>query len=67
MIKVWRGEIEILTMPLLDNVPKGREGWEEISCPVCGRACWRRPEQDQLEKMGMKAACTLCALKGEYK
>lgn len=63
-IKPWRGEAEILAMPLLDNIPKGKDGWKEVSCPVCGRACWRRPEQTELEAMGMKAACTMCTLYG---
>lgn len=64
VFKPWQGEAGTLAMPLLDNVPEGKEGWEEVSCPICGRACWKRPEQSQLESMGMKAACTMCALYG---
>ena len=33
-----------LCMPLVANVPVGKEGWKKVRCPVCGAFCWKRPE-----------------------
>lgn len=54
-----------LCMPLLANVPEGKEGWEKVRCPVCGALCWKRPEDAGVifhSKLD-GACCTLCALK----
>ena len=51
-----------ICMPRKDHVPNGHEGWTLTTCPKCGAACWRRPEQEILEKSGCKALCTNCAL-----
>lgn len=54
-----------LCMPLVANVPVGKEGWKKVRCPVCGAFCWKRPEDagaiyhNKLDG----ACCTLCALK----
>ena len=65
VISPWAGQPGTLAMPLLANVPIGHEGWEIVECPICGEECWKRPEQEQLEAQGVKAACTICALKGK--
>ena len=51
-----------ICMPLQKNVPNGHDGWTLTTCPKCGAACGRRPEQELLEKSGCDALCTNCAL-----
>ena len=54
-----------LCMPLVQNVPEGKEGWEKVHCSVCGELCWKRPEDAGViyhSKLD-GACCTLCALK----
>lgn len=54
-----------LCMPLVKNVPEGKEGWEKVHCSVCGELCWKRPEDAGViyhSKLD-GACCTLCALK----
>ena len=60
------GNPGIIAMPMKENVLHGGPGWRLVTCPVCGRACWERPEQIvamQLDEQ-LRAACTECALKG---
>ncbi len=54
-----------LCMPLFNNVPEGREGWEKIHCPICGKMCWKRPEDNRVifHSRLDGTACTECALK----
>lgn len=57
-----------LCMPLVKNVPEGKEGWEKVHCSVCGELCWKRPEDAGViyhSKLD-GACCTLCALKKEW-
>lgn len=65
VISPWIGQPGILAMPLLSNVAIGHSGWEIVKCPICGEECWKRPEQEQLEAKGVKAACTMCALRSQ--
>ena len=52
-----------ICMPLKANIPEGRKDWTLTTCPECGAACWRRPQQDDLEKTGCISLCTICALR----
>lgn len=49
-------------MPLVKNVPAGKEGWLKTTCPICGRECWNRPGFDEELNNMTKKACTECAL-----
>lgn len=50
-------------MPLRQNVPQGRDGWEPTTCPRCGRECWRMPLIKIALAQGAAALCTECALR----
>lgn len=50
-------------MPLVENVPAGRDGWIKTVCPRCGAECWESPQARSVKKMGAKGMCTYCVLK----
>lgn len=58
---------DYITMPLKNNVPQGREGWERTRCRECGTECWLLPQAKDLlnqDDTGLyDALCTVCALK----
>lgn len=57
----------ILCMPLDENL-KGdiqakHPDWQQVTCPGCGRKCWKVPEADKLQKeQAVQLLCTKCAL-----
>lgn len=54
----------VVMMPLLRNVPEGREDWKITTCPKCGAKCWKDPLTDFIvEHQGATAMCTFCALR----
>ena len=64
LIKPWTGEPGIICLPLVSNIPDGRPGWKETTCPSCGRDCWMAPQAWELIDAGrVVGACTLCALR----
>lgn len=55
-------------MPLVANVPAGREGWQRTTCPECAAPCWKaeaRLEQlrQALPQTELILLCTQCALR----
>lgn len=65
-ITPYKGEEGALCMPLKSNVPEGREGWELMNCPQCGRECWKNVELVKVAKIlnpKLEELCTECALK----
>ena len=42
--------------------PKSKD-WKEVTCPICGVACWESDLARQVMTTGITAACTMCALK----
>lgn len=58
---------EILCLPLDENlngdVQAKHPDWQPMSCPHCGRKCWKPAEADRLQKaQGVQFLCTRCAL-----
>lgn len=53
----------IACMPLLKNIPEGREGWKLTKCPSCGAECWEISLLDVVKQQGAIAMCTMCAIK----
>lgn len=54
-----------VALPLKVNVqnPKHKD-WKLVKCDICGEECWKSDlARRVLKTEGMKAACTLCALK----
>ena len=51
-------------MPLLSNVPFGREDWKLATCPECGVDCWDRNNKiiESLINIGYTKVCTRCML-----
>jgi hypothetical protein len=68
-VKMWprkstdRGGM--LMLPLVENIPVGKEGWEKINCPMCGDECWLKPEAKEIINAASLsgAACTMCCIK----
>ena len=61
----------ILCLPLDKNlngdVQAKHPDWMPISCPNCGRKCWKMPEADKLqEAQGVFLLCTECAVKAGF-
>lgn len=57
----------ILCLPLDENlngdVQAKHPDWQPMSCPHCGRKCWKPAEADRLQKaQGVQFLCTRCAL-----
>lgn len=57
----------ILCLPLDKNLNGDTQSkhpdWTPISCPNCGRKCWKAPEADKLKaEQGVQLLCTECAL-----
>jgi len=51
-------------MPMKMNVPVGRDGWELVTCPECGRECWKTPLlKAVMVQGGVTALCTACVLR----
>lgn len=45
------------------NTQAKHPDWTPISCPSCGRKCWKFPEADRIAKeQGAKMLCTECAI-----
>lgn len=54
----------IVCLPLVANVPYPKsEDWKQITCSICGAACWESDLARQVIASGTAAACTMCALK----
>lgn len=58
----------ILCLPLDENLngdtAAKHPDWDPVSCPICGRKCWKHGEADKLQKeQGVVFACTECAIK----
>lgn len=63
-ISPWQGIPGVLCLPKVSNIPKGKPGWVEVPCPVCGDGCWIAPEAQNLMDRGkVTGACTSCALR----
>lgn len=67
-----KGEEGIICMPLVCNIPDAGQrhrGWKMTVCPVCGTDCWETDIHRRALKRepGLKAACTICALKAGTK
>ena len=63
LAKPWEDEKTIYFMPLIENVPHGRNGWERMNCPICGAECWKTTLARKFEKEeGAKGMCTMCGL-----
>lgn len=63
-----RGGIICLPMEknLNGDVKAKHPDWELISCPGCGRKCWKQPAADKLAKeQGVQLLCTECAIEAE--
>ncbi len=58
------GQGGTLCLPMVKNIPNGREGWKKTTCPVCGRECWITPGHAEAmsKEPELKAACTECAI-----
>ena len=61
----------ILCLPLDKNingdVQAKHPDWVPVSCPNCGRKCWKMPEADKLkEAQGVELLCTECAVKAGF-
>lgn len=57
----------ILCLPLDKNlngdVQAKHPDWKPMSCPTCGRKCWKPAEADKLQKeKEVQLLCTMCAL-----
>lgn len=63
------GDKRILCLPMVYNIPMGREGWRKTTCPVCGRECWITPRHAETLKKEpkIKSACTECALRSVFR
>ena len=50
-VKIWPRQSTdrggYVCMPLLSNVPIGKNGWELTKCPECGRSCCKMPDDGQ--------------------
>lgn len=54
----------IACLPLVSNVPVPRaKDWKQVTCKICGAACWETDLARQVIAGGTEAACTMCALK----
>ena len=55
-------------MPLKRNVPEGKKGTKQTTCPECGALCWKTPLFESIMQTGAIPMCTMCALKkGSWK
>lgn len=63
------GDKKILSLPMVRNIPQGREGWRKAACPVCGRECWITPRHAETLKKEpkIKSACTECVLRSVFR
>ncbi|WP_455619622.1 hypothetical protein [Eisenbergiella sp.] len=57
----------ILCLPLDKNlngdIQAKHPDWQPMSCPTCGRKCWKPAEADRIQKeQGVQLLCTMCAL-----
>lgn len=57
----------IICLPLDEHiggyVQTKHPDWEAVSCPNCGRKCWKMPEVERLQKtQDLQILCTNCAL-----
>ena len=57
----------ILCLPMEKNlngdIKAKHPDWELITCPTCGRGCWKPAGVDEVvEKQGVQLMCTECAL-----
>lgn len=54
-----------IALPLKINVPEIKnKDWKLVHCDICGEECWESDlARTVLKTEGMKAACTMCALK----
>ena len=64
-----KGDGGLLCMPLVRNLPdadKKQQDWEKVTCKICGEECWVSDAHKKIleEEDDIKAACTMCALKG---
>jgi len=60
------GELMIIGMPMVKNVDMSSRGGKQVSCPLCGQACWAIPQM----AIGLKMypgrailACTECSIR----
>ena len=66
--KPWKQEhgnpTQTLAMPLKANVPEpNNQSWELVTCPRCGRECWKSPLPEGItEDMFKGRLCTQCCL-----
>ena len=59
----------ILCLPMVSNIPSGREGWKKTTCPICGRGCWITPRhaEELAKEPEIKTACTECAMRSVFR
>lgn len=59
----------VLCLPMVSNIPSGREGWKKTACPVCGRECWITPRhaEELAKEPEIKMACTECAMRSVFR
>lgn len=59
-----KGGILLLpTVEHLGDVTERHPDWRRVTCPKCGKACYKFPEADRLhKKQGVELMCTDCAL-----
>jgi hypothetical protein len=55
-------------MPLKSNIPEPNQDgkhqdWKLVNCPECGNECWESDKSREVQKTGVVALCTHCALK----
>ena len=58
----------IMCLPLDQNLNGDTQAkhpeWSPVSCPQCGRKCWKPAEADRIhEAQGVHFLCTECAIK----
>jgi|GEM_PF-3583671 len=65
---IWpAGQQFRICRPLVANVPKGAQGWEQTTCDICGAACWKMATEPDELPPNVTATCTGCALTNRQK
>lgn len=68
IVKKLNDSGSIACLPLVKNIPEPKSNdWRKVICSECGAECWESDLARQTIAYGMRAACTMCAIKKQYK